>query len=150
MNYILDINSIIELNNYNKPIHESLWNKIQKMIRNRNIYSVEEVYHELKTIDDDIYEYWTNINNEYNFFISINKKYWKTLTKLEKYNCFQKEGENYMYWSKPYLLAVAYIDNAVLVINDSQFNLKEQDFHHVCAEMNIKYITFNEFINNLT
>lgn len=82
--YIIDTSSLVELNKHNPmDVYESVWERIEQLIKNGRLLAPKEVFHEISRIDDQLNE-WSKTHDR--LFVEPTKKQ-ITLVKdiLQKY-----------------------------------------------------------------
>lgn len=149
--YIIDSSSLNDLeNNYPKeiPIFEPIYNKIFQMFDNGELFSVREVYEELK----DSQEFWKDYKHCFRELTKNESKNISDILCSEEFKIFVEKGMNGNgdYWADPHLIACAMEDPSIVVITqESKTNKPEGKIPYVCRKNGIKSINLLEFIKEI-
>lgn len=149
--YVIDTSSLNELQDkypkdvsYFKPIHD----KVYEMFENGDLFSVREVYEELK----DSKDFWADYKS---YFRELTEKESENVSEIlcsEKFKVFVEKGMNSNgdYWADPHLIACAMEDSEIVVITqESRTNKPEGKIPYVCKEKGIRSINLLEFIDEI-
>ena len=148
--YVIDASSLNDLQDRypnDIPLFEPIYNKVYEMFENGELFSVREVYEELK----DSQEFW----EEYKYcFRALTENESKNVSEIlcsEEFKVFVekglKDGGN---WADPYLIACAMEDSEVVVITqESRTNKPVSRIPFVCSKLNIRSINLLEFIKEI-
>lgn len=149
--YIIDASSLNDLqDNYPKdiPFFEPIYNKIYEMFENGRLFSVREVFEELK----DSQEFWEDYKK---FFRELTDEESKNVSEIlcsEEFKVFVEKGmnDNGGYWADPHLIACAMEDSEIVVITqESRTNKPEGKIPFVCRKLSIRSINLLEFIKEI-
>jgi hypothetical protein len=143
--FVIDTNSLIELNRFNKNVFKSLWGEIYQLSMNKTLFSVTEVYKELEKHDDSVKKEWED--KEY-FFIDPGEKETNTLQFLEPFEKFQEYGAKTTnnLWADPYLIAYGLTINAIIITQESLKSKPERKIPYVCKELGIECMNLDNFM----
>ena len=149
--FIFDTNILINLDKFNPQIFPSLWRNIIELIESRKLFSIKEVEREISKRDDRIRRSWEKINNKYDVFKDLSDcpnfdKYCDVLRDLEQFDDFQNHGVNKEFWADPYLIAVAKVENMIVVSGEKSTHRPARKIPYVCEQMNVKCLDLDEFM----
>ena len=136
MKYLIDTSSIFDLRDYYPPdVFPSIWNLILQMFEEGTMFSVKEVFYELK----DYQDYWKKYEDcfiELSDFDNLN-----FIMSDSKFEVFQKQGlkkSNDDKWADPYLIACAMGDENLTILTEESLNNNAQSkIPYVCNELGI-------------
>lgn len=82
--YIIDTSSLVELNKHNPmDVYQSVWKKMEQLIKNGRLLAPKEVFHEISSIDDQLKE-WSKTQDK--LFVEPTLKQIELVTEiLQKY-----------------------------------------------------------------
>ena len=122
--FVVDTNTLINLNGFSKKVFPSLWANFHEMVDNGQIISVTEVQGELSNSHGPVKNYWDNIDKKLdnNFFWELYDKEVKYLSQLEDFEEFQKAGESNTYFADPHLIAMAMSRGFIVLTDERRVN----------------------------
>ncbi|MDR0911906.1 MAG: DUF4411 family protein [Methanobrevibacter sp.] len=143
--FVIDTNSLIELDRFNKNVFKSLWENINEMCDNKSLFSVMEVYRELEKIDDRIKQYWENKNH---IFLELGEEEQIATTQLECFEKFQEYGTNTTnnLWADPYLISYGITKDAIVITEESLNSQPERKIPYVCNQLDITCLNLDSFM----
>jgi hypothetical protein len=143
--FVIDANSLIEMDRFNKNVFKSLWNNIYEMCDNKTLFSVKEVYKELGKVDDRVKKEWEDKNH---IFVEPGEKEQDSLKQLESFEKFQEYGAKITnnLWADPYLIAYGLTINAIVITQESLKYKPERKIPYVCKELDVDCMNFDEFM----
>lgn len=149
--YVIDASSLNELQDrypknvsYFKPIYD----KVYEMFENGDLFSVREVYEELK----DSKDFWADYKS---YFRELTEKESENVSEIlcsKEFEVFVEKGmySNGDYWADPHLIACAMEDSEIVVITqESRKNKPEGKIPYVCRKKGIRSINLLEFIDEI-
>lgn len=149
--YVIDTSSLNELQDkypkdvsYFKPIHDNVY----EMFENGDLFSVREVYEELK----DSKDFWADYKS---YFRELTEKESENVSEIlcsEEFKVFVEKGMNSNgdYWADPHLIACAMEDSEIVIITqESRTNRPEGKIPYVCRKKGIRSINLLEFIDEI-
>ena len=145
--FVVDTSSLIDLEIYYPYIvFPSLWNFLFKMFDEGKLFSVKEVYRELK----DSQEVWQDYKDCFRDLSNEEYGYVSEIMSLDKFNAFRNRGMEKTKggpWADPYLVACGATDKNVTVISqESSRNHPRSVIPYVCDEYGVKCIKFLDFL----
>lgn len=149
--YVIDASSLNELEDQypkNIPVFSPIYDKVYEMFENGDLFSVMEVYEELK----DSQDFWADYKS---FFRELTEKESENVSEIlcsEEFKVFVEKGMNSNgdYWADPHLIACAMEDSEIVVITqESRTNKPEGKIPYVCGKKEIKCINLLEFIREI-
>ena len=149
--YVIDMSSLKELHDrYPKSLFPTIWQKIEGLIQNGQLYSHIEVLREIKqTIyPKDKLLTWSNKNKK--LFLGIDNCQIKELNNIQQnYNLqyWNNEINRPGPWADPYLIAVAICENAIVITQENK--TKANRIPPVAMNFKIKSINLLEFFQEL-
>ena len=149
--YIIDASSLNDLqDNYPNdiPIFEPIYNKVFEMFDNGELFSVKEVYEELK----DSQEFWQDYKHCFRELTENETKNVSDILCSEEFKVFVEKGMNGNgdNWADPHLIACAMEDYDIVVITqESRTNKPEGKIPYVCGKKGIRSINLLEFIKEI-
>ena len=145
--FVIDSNSLINLNLYSKKVFPSLWNNFHEMVDNGKIISVTEVQAELSGSNGPLKEYWDEVdrNMDTDFFWDLYDEETECLSQLEDFKEFQKAGENKTCFADPHLIALAMSQDFIVLSDERRLNSKDS-IPYVCRQVDVNYMNLTEFM----
>lgn len=148
--YIFDSSSLIELcERYPYEIFPNIYdNIIFKMIEIGEIFSVAEVYEELR----DLQEFWKDYKE---YFRDLTDKESENLSEIlssDEFEVFKRWGmkENDDHWADPHLIACAMEDPEIdIVSEESSTRTPQRKIPYVCNQKGIRCIKLLEFYKDI-
>lgn len=150
--YVIDASSLNDLQDkYPKdiPIFEPIYNKVYMMFERGELFSVREVYEELK----DSQEFWEDYKDYFRELTENESENVSDILCSEEFEVFVVKGmnENAGYWADPHLIACAMEDSEIVVVTqESRTNKPEGKIPFVCRKLNIRSINLLEFIKEIS
>lgn len=150
--YVIDASSLNDLqDNYPKeiPVFEPIYNNVYEMFETGKLFSVREVYEELK----DSQEFWEDYKNCFRELTEKESCNVSDILCSDKFKVFVEKGmnENGGHWADPHLIACAMEDPEIVVITqESRTNKPEGKIPFVCRELGIRSINLLEFIKEIS
>ncbi|MDO5849266.1 MAG: DUF4411 family protein [Methanobrevibacter sp.] len=147
MKYLIDTSSIFDLRDYYPPdIFPSIWELIFDMFDDGTMFSVQEVFNELK----DFQEPWEKYNDS---FIELPESKFENLEYImsdEKFEVFQRQGlkkSNEENWADPYLIACAMGDEDISILTEESVENKAlSKIPYVCSEVGVNCVNLLAFM----
>ena len=150
--YLIDASSLNDLQDkYPKdiPIFEPIYNKVYEMFEKEELFSVREVYEELK----DSQEFWEDYKDCFRELTEKESKNVSDILCSDEFKVFVEQGmkNNKGHWADPHLIACAMEDKTeiVVVTQESRTNKPQGKIPYVCKRLNIKSINLLEFIKEI-
>jgi Domain of unknown function (DUF4411) len=149
--YIIDMSSLKELHDrYPKTLFPTIWQKIETLIQNGQLYSHIEVQREIKqTIyPTDKLLKWSNKNKK--IFLGIDSCQIKELNNIrQKFNpqYWNNEINRPGPWADPYLIATAICEQAVIVTQENK--TKTNRIPPIAAQFKISTLNMLELFHEL-
>lgn len=146
--FVIDSNSLINLNSYSKEVFPSLWNNFHEMVNNGEIISVTEVQAELSGSHGPVKDYWEKIDKnmkDMDFFWDLYDEEIECLSRLEDFKEFQKAGETKSYFADPHLIAMA-MSQGFIVLTDERRIDNPKSIPYVCRQVDVMYMNLTEFM----
>lgn len=149
--YVIDASSLNDLqDNYpiDVPFFEPIYNKVFEMFDNGDLFSLREVYEELK----DSQNFWEDYKSCFRELTENESKNVPDILCSEEFKVFVEKGMNANgdYWADPYLIACAMEDSEIVVITqESRSNKPEGKIPYVCRKKGIRSINLLEFIKEI-
>lgn len=149
--YIIDASSLNDLqDNYPKeiPVFEPIYNKVYEMFEDGELFSVREVYEELK----DSQAFWEDYKECFRELTEKESKKVSDILCSEDFKVFVEKGmnENGGNWADPHLIACAMEDSEIVVVTqESRTNKPEGKIPFVCKKLGIESINLLEFIKEI-
>lgn len=140
--FVVDSNVLINLNSYSKDVFPSLWDNFHEMANNGQIFSLKEVQMELSQSHGKVEKYW---DGESNFFIELGSDAIECVKQLEKFDEFQRAGENKSYFADPYLVAISMSMSCSVLTDERRIN-SPNSIPYVCREVGVDHLNLNEFM----
>ena len=149
--YVIDSSSLNELEiryPINIPVFDPIYNKLNQMFEDGELFSVREAFEELK----DSQEYWEDYEE---CFRELTEKESENVTKIlgsEEFSVFVYWGmkENDGYWADPHLIACAMEDPEIAIVSEeSSRNTPQRRIPYVCGELGIRCIKVLEFLDEI-
>ncbi|KZX11334.1 hypothetical protein MBORA_15790 [Methanobrevibacter oralis] len=149
--YIIDSSSLDELEDkypMDISVFEPIYSKLNQMFENGNLFSIREVYEELR----DSQEYWDDYEE---CFRELTEKESENVTEIldsEEFSVFVNWGlkENDGHWADPHLVACAMEDsNLVIISEESSRNKPQRKIPYVCSKKGIRCIKLLEFLREI-
>ena len=156
--YVIDTNVLITLMNYyrpNDPTFKAIWDEIEELIKQKNIFTTEVVYDEIMTYlgKDDRLKKWAKANKK-RFFIPTNPEIFQLAQDIiRKFPDFPNKkklltGEPD---ADPFLIALAQSEGATIVTQEKQelnkvpliasrYGVKSIDHFGFFTERRLKFI----------
>ena len=155
MQYVIDTNYLISAcHNYYIGVFDSFWDKINELIEDDILVSINEVKEELESKKPR--EHWLAINEKANgkFFKELNNGEEKCIPLIEELPIFKEEfgngrtlekewGEYTDKVADPWLIAYGWKHGATVITNESV--KKTHNIPHVCDELGIRHVNLEEF-----
>lgn len=149
--YVIDMSSLKELHDrYPKSLFPSIWQKIDTLIQNGQLYSHIEVLREIKqTIyPKDKLLVWSNKNKK--LFLGIDSCQSQQLNNIkQKYNhqYWNNEINRPGPWADPYLIAAAICESATIISQENK--AKANRIPPIASQFKIPSINLLEFFQEL-
>ena len=146
--YIFDSSIFITLQRrYPPDVYESLWEIIDKLIKEGIVVSSEEVFDEIK-IGNDVLVEWAK-KNKY-AFIQSDEKIQNTVKQILKNNEKLVLGSKKTNGADPFVVALAII-NSCKVVTEETKNGEDNPpkIPNVCNSYGVKYLSFVDFLREL-
>ena len=146
--YIFDTSVFITLQRrYPPDIYESLWEIIDKLVKEAIIISSEEVLDEIK-IGYDLLVEWAK-KNKY-AFIQSDKKIQETVKHILKNNEKLVLGSKKTNGADPFVVALAIIKSCKVVTEETKNGeANPPKIPNVCDSYGVKYLSFVDFLREL-
>lgn len=128
----------MELDNFPSDIFESLWNLFYKMFDEEVMFSVKEVWNELK----DSQESWQDYKDYFRDIDDKEQEYLNTFMSCDEFEAFIENGlkDNSNTWADPFLISCAMNKDNAAIITEENLNHKPMcKINHVCDVLNEKY-----------
>lgn len=149
--YVFDTSSFIDLNaRYPKVTFPSIWNNINELVQNNQLYSHVEVLREIKqtTNSKDKLLLWAYKNKQ--IFVSIDNCQMSAIDQIkQKYikSYFQNQLNRLSPWADPYIIAISICEKAIIVTQEHK--TKENRIPPIAAQFGIKSLNLLEFFQEL-
>lgn len=149
--YIIDSSSLNELEDRypaDISVFEPIYFKLNRMFEEGDLFSVREVYEELR----DSQEYWQDYEE---CFRELTEKESENVTEIlgsQEFSVFVRWGlqENDGHWADPHLVACAMEDsNLVIISEESSRNNSQRKIPYVCNKKGIRCIKVLEFLREI-
>lgn len=150
--YVIDASSLNELQDqYPKdvPLFKPIYDIVYEMFENGDLFSVREVYEELK----DSQDFWKDYKSCFRELTEKESEHVSEILCSEEFKVFVEKGmnSNSDYWADPHLIACAMENSEIVVITqESRTNKPEGKIPYVCRKKGIKSINLLEFIKEIT
>ncbi|WP_405298238.1 DUF4411 family protein [Methanobrevibacter sp.] len=161
MVYVIDTNYLIIAHDHYFPeVFVSFWDKIDELIEEGILVSINEVKEELKA--KRIRDHWLDIDSRANgkFFKELINGEHECIPLIESLPLYKEEFGNGRTleneWGNyatanadPWLIAYGWKHGAIVITNESVN--KDHNIPHVCDELGVKHVTLKEFFveNNI-
>lgn len=147
MKYVIDSSAIIDMKHFYPNIFPSIWKKINELVKNIEIISVKEAYHEITGRADFLSE-WAK-ENESIFEIPTEDEYKTVSYIMSKHKELVRNDSisGGRHVADPFLIAKAFSKNLILITNET-FTPNGHKIPNVCKELNVKYLSLEEFMTN--
>ena len=149
--YIIDSCSLNELQ-YKYPNHipvfEPIYNKLNQMFEEGELFSVREVFEELR----DSQEYWEDYEE---CFRELTEGESDNVTQLlgdSEFSVFVSHGMNNNdgFWADPHLIACAMEDSDIVIVSQESLRSSPQKkIPYVCEQKGIRCIKLLEFLDEI-
>lgn len=145
MKYIFDSGPFIDCRYYFPGVFKSYWNNLNQLAQNKDVLSVREVYNEIQKGSDIISE-WAEKNkdifekpskDEFEIVKDILAKH-KELIRVVNFTGGSPVAD-------PFIIAKAKVNNLIVVTQET-FRENAHKIPNICKELNLKYITLEEFM----
>lgn len=145
--YVIDTSSLIFMTQMHPPeIFKTLWETIFKLFESGILFSIENVYWELK----DSQKYWANFRKYFRAPTQEELQFTQQIIQDNRFKMFTQYGlknDSAGLWADPHLISCALANPNVSVITEENSNRhKERKISYVCDELNINYMNFIEFL----
>jgi hypothetical protein len=142
--YVIDTGPIIDLKDYYSDIFVTLWDNIDKLIRQGDIISTSEVYRELQKRDDDA----KAIADKYKVIFKKpsleEQRYVKEILRNHKELIKFKNITSGLPVADPFVIALA-ICNGSILITSELYKAYSHNIPNICQEYNVDCISLKEF-----
>lgn len=147
MKYVFDSGPFIDCRYYFPNIFKSYWAKLNMLAKSKDILSVKEVYNEIQK-GSDIVSDWANknidifekpSNEEFEIVKNILSKH-KELIRIVNFSGGSPVAD-------PFIIAKAKMNNLTVVTQEG-YRENAHKIPNICKELNVKYITLEEFMIN--
>ena len=151
MKYVIDSSSLNELEiryPIDISIFEPIYTKLNQMFEEGDLFSVMEVFEELK----DSKDYWGDYEECFRELTDEESENVNKLLNNPDFSVFVSNGmnKNNGYWADPHLIACAMSDSSVVVISEeSSRNSPQSKIPYVCGELGIRCIKVLEFLDEI-
>jgi len=145
--FCMDADVLINLKHYPKDIFAPMWDKIENMIKKGEIISHIEVFEEIKTGEDEIYE-WCKRRHIKKMFKDVDDCQIAEINKVEeKYNReVWERNASKPHWADPWLIALAICEEAMIVTNEANRAWK---IPFIANYFNIKTLSLFDFFRKV-
>ena len=142
--FIIDSSTLMALDTmYPRNIFVSLWDLIYKMFDDGSMFSVNEVFQELK----DSQKYWLDYENSFRKISDRESKYFEEIFATDKFNIFKNHGLKDKVWADPFLIACAKAnEDSIIITEESSNKHPKRKIPYVCNELNIPCMNLLEFL----
>ncbi len=116
--YCLDTSSLINLKPYRKDVFPTIWNKLENMIKTRELISHEEVYKEI-TVGKDIIYNWCKDNIK--MFKDLDECQIQKFQEIKRQydsTYWQNELNRTGRWADPWIIALSICEEAIIVADE--------------------------------
>ena len=145
--YCIDTSSILHarIRAYPPEVFSALWSNLEQMIREGRLIASEEVYEELKRIDDETHE-WAKRHSD--MFVPTDEQV-QTLAAeiLERYPRLVDTRKNRS-GADPFVIAAARAKDCVVVTNETRSTTPQKNpkIPNVCDDLRVECIDVLQFI----
>lgn len=148
--YIFDTSSISELHHFYPLRFPSLWENIDKMANNKQIYSIKEVKRELENLNKGNYDISKRENITVQFYEDLTEEDFKIVTEILSHKGNQelihrKSINKGTPCADPFLIAKAEADKSILV-TEEQYVRNATKIPTICEKRNIRCINLEQFM----
>ena len=149
--YIIDSSSLDELETrypINIVVFEPIYTKLNQMFGDGELFSVREVFEELK----DSQAYWDDYEE---CFRELTEQESENVAKIlgdSDFSVFVNHGmeENDGYWADPHLISCAMEDPSITIVSEeSSRNHPQRKIPYVCEQKGIRCIKVLEFLDEI-
>lgn len=145
--FVIDTSSLIDLEKYYPhTVFPSLWDFLFKMFEEGKLFSVKEVYAELK----DSKELWEPYKKCFRELTDEESMYLTEIMSSDKFESFRINGlkkTNGGPWADPHLIACGIADKTVTVVSQESSRKRPHSvIPYVCGEYDVPCIKFLEFL----
>lgn len=157
--YVVDTNVLITLMAHHpqdKPTYQAIWDEIESLIKQKNIFSTMVVYDEIKKYlgKDDRLKRWA-ISHKKRFFISPDKETWQLAQDIIKKSpdlLDKKKLQTGEPDADPFLIALAKSEGATIITQErkdlsnripmvaSHYKVKSIDLYEFFEERKLKFV----------
>lgn len=145
--FVIDASSLIDLEKYYPyTVFPSLWEFLFDMLDEGRLFSVNEVFEELK--DSQII--WKKHKESFRDLNDNENEYLSEIMHLDKFEAFRRRGfrkTNGGTWADPYLVACGIANENVTVVSQESSNKHPHSvIPYVCGEYDVECIKFLDFL----
>jgi hypothetical protein len=123
-----------------------LWDTILNLFERGIIFSVENVYWELK----DSQKYWSNYREYFRPPTQEELLLTKKILQDKRFTTFNQYGlknDSAGLWADPHLISCALVNpNTSIITEENSHRHKERKISYVCDELDINYLNFLDFL----
>lgn len=127
--YCIDTSALITLKTFypqNKAAFKAVWEEIEKLILDGNMFTIEIVEEEIKKYQgkDDFLKKWLDKHKKH-FIIPIDSEIWDAGTKIMAKHpelCDKKKTLDGDLEADPFLIALAYVKGSTIITQESKDN----------------------------
>jgi hypothetical protein len=153
LSYCIDTNCLIDLENlYPSDIFSALWDSINEIVGKKDIFSVKDVFKELKETHDDEDPVLQRWKVQDGFFVESGNAELELLTKImndSQFEVFRNHAPDKGTWADPHLIACAESRNAIVVTNETLNNKPQRKIPYVCEAVNVDYLSLLNMMRHL-
>lgn len=137
---------------YPSKVFVGVWDGIDELIINNQLFSVVDVLKELKQEHDDddpVIERWEDAEN---FFVESNDEEQviiKEIMNEERYEVFRNHAPDKGVWADPHLIACAESRDGFVITNETLNRQPERKIPFVCVDRDVKYMSMLELMQYL-
>ena len=148
MSYLIDASSLINFKHYYEEIFSSLWQSLEELVNNNELFSVREVFNEVSRQDDKVVE-WCKKHKQ--IFLIPDEVELKLVSDILSKHKELIKKKNILSGSPdadPFLIAVARNRNYKL-ITEEKLTPNAHKIPNICMEMGVEFLSLKDFMIEL-
>jgi len=142
--YVIDTGPIIDLKGYYSDIFVTLWDNIDKLIRQGEIISTSEVYRELQKRDDEAKAIADKYKTIFRKPSLEEQKHVRDILRNHKELIRFKNITSGLPVADPFVIALAICNNSILITSEL-YKANSHNIPNICKEYGIECINLKEF-----
>lgn len=147
MKYVFDSGPFICSTNYYPSVFKKFWSEITQLVNDQNIISVREVFREITRLENSISDWAKQHEEIFEEPTRIEFEIVKSILKNHRELIENRKITGGLPVADPFVIAKAKTNN-LIVVTQELYKENAHKIPNICRELNVKYMTFEEFMLN--